>query len=221
MEDGIIVINKADGITSHQVVQQVKRKLSMKRVGHAGTLDPMATGVLIMLLGKSTKLFNDFVAFEKAYRATMVLGKRTTTADTLGEIIEERDYSRVTLERIDETFAKFKGEIQQIPPMYSAVKHKGKRLYELARKGLVVERKPRTVTIIKLEINKIQLPEIEFYLECTKGTYVRQLAEDIGEELGCGGCISQIERTKVGKFCIDGAVNIEELNESHIQRWSN
>ena len=219
--EGFVVINKPNGITSHQVVQKVRRRFSMKRVGHAGTLDPMATGVLIMLLGKSTKLFNDFVGFKKEYRATLILGVKTTTADTQGETVLERRYENITNKNIEDAFNKFKGEIEQVPPMYSAVKFKGKKLYELARKGIVVQRAARKVMINSLNIEEIKLPEIKFNLECSKGTYVRQLAEDIGEVLGCGACISRIERTKVGSFRIEDAINIEELDESHIQHWSN
>ena len=218
--EGIIVVNKPDGLTSHDVVDRVRRKLRMRRVGHAGTLDPLATGVLIMLLGKSTKLFNKFVDFDKAYRATLILGLTTDSADTQGKTLQKAEYSHITKTQIEEAFRSFVGEILQIPPMVSAVKHKGKKLYELARQGIVVDRQPRAVRIGRLEIEAINPPEVKFYLECSKGTYVRQLAEDIGKKLGCGACISQIQRTKVGSFSIEEAVTIEELNESHIRNWA-
>jgi tRNA pseudouridine55 synthase len=217
--EGIIVVNKPGGMTSHDVVAYVRKKFRMKRVGHAGTLDPMATGVLIILLGKATKLFNRFVGFDKAYRATLILGTVTDSADTEGKIIEQNPFEHITAEQIENAFANFKGEISQVPPMVSAVKYQGKKLYELARKGIVVERQARNVTISRLETMNIDLPKVQFYMECSKGTYVRQLASDIGEYLECGACISQIERTKVGPFSINEAVSLEDLNENHIRDW--
>ncbi len=215
--NGIIVVNKSDGMTSHDVVQKVRRRFGIKKVGHAGTLDPMATGVLIMLLGKSTKLFDRFMAFDKAYRATLVLGTKTATADTQGEVTSQRPFDAVTEEKLVEAFKQFEGEIDQVPPMYSAVKVNGRKLYELAREGKVIERDPRRVVIKELKIEEINFPHVKFYMECSKGTYVRQLAEDIGEVLGCGACISQIERTKIGKYSIKDSVRIEDLDESHLQ----
>ena len=219
MKNGVIVINKPDGMTSHDVVIKIRSKLGVRRVGHAGTLDPLATGVLVILVGKATKLFNKFVAFDKAYRATLILGTSTTSADIHGKIVEQRPYQHITSQQIRETFDQFAGEIEQIPPMVSAIKMKGKKLYELARQGIEVPRQPRKVRIDVLRIEKITIPEVTFYLECSKGTYVRQLAEDIGEKLECGACISQIERVQVGEFKIKDAVHIEELNESHIRHW--
>ncbi|MCA9409435.1 MAG: tRNA pseudouridine(55) synthase TruB [Candidatus Omnitrophica bacterium] len=217
--DGIIVVNKPDGLTSHDVVAKVRRKFNMKRVGHAGTLDPLATGVLVVLLGKSTKLFDEFVGFDKAYRATLILGRKTTSADIQGETISEKSVDHISSEEIKKVFKQFVGEIEQVPPMVSAVKMKGKKLYQLARKGVVINRPARNITIRKLEVRSIEMPQVEFYVECSKGTYVRQLAEDIGEALGCGACICQIERTKVGEFEINEAVKIEDINESHIRNW--
>ncbi|MCA9398707.1 MAG: tRNA pseudouridine(55) synthase TruB [Candidatus Omnitrophica bacterium] len=217
--EGILVINKPDGMTSHDVVAKMRKKFNIKKVGHAGTLDPLATGVLVILLGKATKLFDEFIAFDKAYRATMVLGTITDTADTEGAVIEQRPYHDVSEKDLEKVFPDFTGDLKQIPPMYSAVKYKGKKLYELARQGITVEREPRPVTIHQLKILNVNFPEVEFYMECSKGTYVRQLAVDIGERLGCGACISQIERVKVGHYNIKEAVNIEDVNESHIQSW--
>lgn len=218
--NGIVVINKPNGITSHDVVDRARRKFGIKRVGHAGTLDPLATGVLVLLIGKSTKLFDKFVAFDKAYRATMILGIKTVSADTQGEIIEKKEWGHITREKIEEVFERFRGDIEQFPPMVSAVKIKGKKLYELARKGITVERKARNVRIDKLEIEGIDFPNVKFYMECSKGTYVRQLADDIGDALGCGACISQIQRTKVGPFNIEESVTIEDLNEDNIRDWT-
>jgi tRNA pseudouridine55 synthase len=221
MKEGILIINKPGGITSHDVVAFVRRKFQMRQVGHAGTLDPLATGVLIVLLGKSTKLFDRFVAFDKAYRATLKLGLKTTTADIMGVTLEEKSADDVNQKKVEEVFKQFTGDIEQMPPMVSAVKHKGERLYKLAWKGVKVERTARKVRIDDLHLLKFNSPEVEFFMSCSKGTYVRQLAEDVGDVLGCGACISQIERTRVGHFDIKDAVTLEALNESHIRPWNN
>jgi len=217
--DGIVVLNKPCGMTSHDVVSRVRHIFKMKRVGHAGTLDPLATGVLIILLGRSTKLFNKFVAFDKGYRATLKLGVKTTTADIEGEIIHQAPYEGIKQSDIENVFKRFLGETQQIPPMVSAVKFKGQRLYKLARQGIEVEREARAIRIDTLQLVDFISPEVKFYIECSKGTYVRKLAEDVGDALGCGACISQIERTKVGPFEIQDAVTLENLSEEHIQKW--
>jgi len=219
MTEGIIIVDKPDGMTSHDVVACVRKKFKMRRVGHAGTLDPLATGVLVLLLGKATKLFTKFVDFDKAYRATLILGVKTTSADTQGEIINRAPYDHITLQQVEEVFKKFDGDIEQIPPMVSAVKVKGRKLYQLARKGIEIERKARPIRIDCLKIEEFSPPKIRFYLECSKGTYVRQLADDVGTLLGCGACVSQIQRTKVGAYLIEDAVNLEDLNESHIRNW--
>jgi len=219
MMEGIIIVNKSGGMTSHDVVAKVRKRFKMRRVGHAGTLDPLATGVLVLLLGKATKLFEKFVSFDKAYRATLILGTSTTSADTEGEIIQQLPYQDITREQVEDAFKEFTGDIEQVPPMVSAVKVGGRKLYQLARKGIEIERKPRQIRIDSLEIKSFQPPEVKFSLECSKGTYVRQIAEDVGKYLGCGACISQIQRTKVGQFNISEAVNIEDLNESHIRDW--
>ncbi|MDE1921154.1 MAG: tRNA pseudouridine(55) synthase TruB [Candidatus Omnitrophica bacterium] len=216
---GIALVNKPKGLTSHDVVGFVRRTFKMRRVGHAGTLDPMATGVLVILLGASTKLFDEFSAFDKSYRATLKLGLKTTTADITGQPLLERPYGGITEETIRRTFLQFTGDIDQKPPMVSAVKHQGERLYRIARQGKTVAREARRVRIDELRILKCCLPDVEFFMSCSKGTYVRQLAEDVGEVLGCGACISQIERTKVGPFDIKDSVTLENLNENHIFKW--
>ncbi|MBI3315171.1 MAG: tRNA pseudouridine(55) synthase TruB [Candidatus Omnitrophica bacterium] len=218
--EGVIVVNKPPGITSHDVVGFVRRKFKMRRVGHAGTLDPLATGVLVMLLGKSTKLFDRFVAFDKSYRATLRLGTKTATADIMGRVIEEKPFSGITRSRVEEVFRGFVGDIEQKPPMVSAVKHQGRRLYKIAREGKSVERAVRKVRVDEVRLLSFALPEVEFFMACSKGTYVRQLVEDVGEVLGCGACISQIERVKVGPFDIKDAVKLEDLNEGHVRSWS-
>jgi len=220
MKSGILVINKSDGMTSHDVVQKVRHRFKMRRVGHAGTLDPLATGVLVVLLGESTKLFNQFVKFDKIYRATLILGLSTTSADIEGKILKRAPYEHITRQQIETIFNKFSGEIEQIPPMVSAVKVGGRKLYQLARQGIEVERKARKIRIDCLKLEQMALPEVKFYIECSKGTYVRQLAEDIGVLLGCGACISQIERVAVGSFHIDESIKLKDLDESHIRNWT-
>jgi tRNA pseudouridine55 synthase len=220
IKEGILVINKPGGITSHDVVSRVRRIFNMKQVGHAGTLDPLATGVLIILLGKSTKLFDQFVAFDKSYRATLKLGLKTTSADIMGATVEEKSPEGIDQKKVEDVFKTFVGDIEQLPPMVSAVKHKGERLYKIAWQGKQVERTARKVRIHDLRVLNFNSPSVEFFMDCSKGTYVRQLAEDVGDVLGCGACISQIERTKVGHFDIKDAVNLEDLNEGHIRSWT-
>ena len=219
MIEGILVVNKPMGITSHDVVQHVRRKFRMQQVGHAGTLDPLATGVLVVLLGRSTKLFNQFVDMDKAYRATLILGTATDSADIQGKVLARSPYEHITREQMEEVFRRSASETEQVPPMVSAVKVQGKKLYQLARKGIAIERRARPIKIHSLELKDFSPPQVQFYLECSKGTYVRQLAEDVGKKLGCGACITQIERTKVGPFHIAEAVNLEEIDERHIRNW--
>ncbi|HSV44094.1 MAG TPA: tRNA pseudouridine(55) synthase TruB [Candidatus Bathyarchaeia archaeon] len=218
--NGIVVVNKPSGITSHDVVDRVRRKFRMRRIGHAGTLDPLATGVLVILVGKGTKLFDQFVGFDKGYRATLVLGTSTVSADIEGKVIETRPYEGITQEKILEVFRSFLGEGQQIPPMVSAVKSQGRRLYELARKGLTVDREPRAIRIDAIDLLRFDPPMVEFYLKCSKGTYVRKFAEDVGLQLGCGACICQIERTVVGPYQIEEAVDLDHLEEGHVRDFN-
>ena len=218
--DGIVVVDKPEGITSHDVVALVRRKFKMRRVGHAGTLDPLATGVLILLLGKATKLFSKFESFDKAYLATLLLGTTTHTADIQGKVLSQKPYENITQEQIANIFKQFVGDIEQTPPMVSAVKMGGQRLYKLARTGVEVERKPRKVRIDSLQLISFMSPHAQFLLQCSKGTYVRQLADDVGRVLGCGACITQIKRTKVGPFTIQEAVSVNDLNEGHLRQWN-
>jgi tRNA pseudouridine55 synthase len=217
--EGIVIVDKPQGITSHDVVDRVRRILHMKRVGHAGTLDPLATGVLIILVGKSTKLFNKFEPFDKAYLATLKLGVKTTTADIQGQILAEKPFGEISQEMFLEMTKHFMGEIEQRPPMVSAVKVAGERLYKLARQGIEVKRESRKIKVNRLDLVDFNPPYVQFYLECSKGTYVRQLAEDLGGRLGCGACITQIKRTKVGPFSIDESVTLDKMNEDDIRSW--
>lgn len=217
--NGVVIVNKPSGMTSHDVVDRVRRKFGMRRVGHAGTLDPLATGVLVILIGKGTKLSNQFMGFDKTYRSTLLLGKKTTTADIEGDIVEERDYQHITEDQVRGALGSFLGEGKQVPPMFSAVKVNGKPLYKLARKGMDVEREARSIRINKVDVLRFDLPYVEFLLDCSKGTYVRQLVDDAGQQLGCGACITQIERTKVGPFLLDEAINLQHLTEECVKEF--
>lgn len=218
--NGILLVNKPGGVTSHDVVDMVRRKLGMRRVGHAGTLDPLAEGLLIVLVGKSTKLFEKFVGFDKEYFGILKLGEVTTTCDSQGEIVKRGDVSLAVEEKIKEAFAKFEGSIEQIPPMVSALRINGKRLYKLARKGITVDRQPRKINIYKLVIEKIDIPYIEFYAHCSKGTYIRKLAEDIGDTIGCGAHIVKIKRLSVGPYKLQDAVCIDDIDVSRLAAFN-
>lgn len=218
--DGMILVNKPSGITSHDVVDRVRAKLRIRKVGHAGTLDPLADGLLIILVGRYTKFFQRFIEFRKEYFGTLKLGETTTTGDSEGKTLKVSSYSGIDDLLIKKTFSYFLGEIEQIPPMVSAIRVGGKRLYNLARKGIVVERKPRRIKIYKLDVLGIKMPIVDFYVQCSKGTYVRKLAEDVGEKLGCGGHIIKIRRLAIGPFKLKDAVNLEEINEGSIKKFS-
>ncbi len=207
---GILLVDKEKGMTSHDVVSAVRRRFSIKKVGHAGTLDPNATGLLILLLGKATKLSNNFLNEDKVYEAEMKLGQRTDSADCRGKIISEKEVT-VTEKEIKAVMAGFLGEIEQIPPMVSAKKINGKKLYQLARAGKIVERLPRKIVIKELNILKINVPFVEFRVECSKGTYVRQLADDIGEKLGSGGHLTELRRIKSGNLSVRDAIAVNRL----------
>jgi tRNA pseudouridine55 synthase len=219
-KEGIILVNKPQGVTSHDVVDIVRRKLAMKRVGHAGTLDPLAEGLLVILVGKATKLFSKFVDFDKEYLGVLKLGEVTTTGDSQGELVEKKDYTGIDEARLREVFASLVGDIQQVPPMVSALRKGGKRLYALARRGITIEREPRNIKIYSLTILKIGLPLVEFYVRCSKGTYVRALAEDIGKLLGCGAHIIKIRRLSIGFFKLDDAVNVDDIEEKHVRKFT-
>lgn len=209
---GILVVDKEKGMTSHDVVDIVRKRTGIKKVGHAGTLDPNATGVLVILMGKATKFSDKLSGEDKLYKATMRLGERTNSGDCDGLIVSRRDIS-VDTDKIKEVMSLFLGEIEQVPPMFSAKKIAGKRLYKIARKGEVVERPPVKVTIKKLEVTNISLPEVEFEVLCSKGTYIRQLADDIGEALLCGAHITELRRLSSGSFDLSNSVSVSELKK--------
>lgn len=219
VKDGLLIIDKPSGMTSHDVVEVARRKLKTKRIGHSGTLDPVATGVLVLLVGQGTKLFAKFVNFDKEYEATLCLGTVTSTGDSQGAVLSQKDWSGVTEDDVRRAFAGFIGARSQVPPMVSAIKHKGQRLYELARQGISVERVARPVRIYELVITRLKLPEIDFFVRCSKGTYVRRLGEEIGEILGVGGHISRIRRVSLGPFLIRDSVKLDDIHEDHIRAW--
>ena len=208
---GILVVDKEKNMTSHDVVALVRRKFRIKKVGHAGTLYPNATGVLVLLLGKATKQSGKFLDQDKEYMATMKLGEKTSTGDCDGEIVKEAEVI-ATEKEVRDVAAGFVGEIEQVPPMTSAKKVNGKRLYKLARKGVEVERSPRKVFVKELEVTKVDLPYVFFRVACSKGTYVRQLAEDIGEKIGCGAHLEELRRTRSGDFSLEQAVSLASLS---------
>jgi len=215
--DGILVVDKPKGMTSHDVVDIVRRRFGMRRVGHAGTLDPMATGVLVMLVGQATKSADTFLRDDKEYVATLFFGRSTDTQDATGKVLEEKDVNSLDIDAIKKTMESFKGDMEQIPPMVSAKKYKGKKLYELARKGQTVARKPCPITIHEIELIEFNLPEIIFRVKCSKGTYVRTLCEDIGRSLGYPAHMSALKRTQSGRFFLKEAVSLDDINEKDIQ----
>lgn len=212
--DGIIIINKPIGLTSRQVVSKVQKELNEKKAGHTGTLDPMATGVLPVLLGKGTKLSQYLIEHDKKYIATICLGEKKDTGDQEGKTIEKRDVPKIDNKKVTEILSTFKGKQKQIPPMYSAIKIKGKKLYEYARNGEIIERTPRDITIYEINLLNIKDNFIKFEVSCSKGTYIRVLCENIAEKLGTVGYMFALERTKVNDFKIEDSIRIEEINEN-------
>ncbi len=210
---GIVNINKPAGITSHTVVSKVRRILGIKRVGHTGTLDPDAEGVLPVCIGKATKLSDYVMGKEKTYRAVIHLGVTTDTQDMSGEILSETP-PNVSEEDFEKVVSSFIGEIKQIPPMYSAIKVDGKKLYELARQGIEVERKERMVTIYSVDIEDFDGETATINVHCSKGTYIRTLCHDIGQKLGCGASMGKLVRTKNGRFEITESVTLEEFEKN-------
>lgn len=212
--DGILIVDKPQGMTSHDVVDFIRRRFRIKKVGHAGTLDPLATGVLVVLIGRATKLSNTLMSNDKEYEVVMSLGKRTDTGDADGKVIYENpDYNRVTREMIEASLKKFTGQIMQVPPMVSAIKHKGKKLYELARQGIEIERLPRQIHIKELVLLGYTPPDAMLKIRCSKGTYIRVLCDDVGLELGCGAYVSNIRRACSGDFSIKDAINFNKIRE--------
>jgi tRNA pseudouridine55 synthase len=209
--DGLLLVDKPPGKTSHDIVDAVRRRYGLPKVGHCGTLDPAATGLLMLVIGRATKIQDLLMAEDKRYTGTLLLGKTTTTQDAQGGMVTESDCTGVDEAGVRAAFEAFKGDFYQTPPMVSAVKQGGVPLYKLARRGQVVERQPRLVTVYECQIDRIQIPEVDFRLVCSKGFYVRTYCHDIGQKLGCGGLLQRLRRTQSGHFSIDQAISWERL----------
>lgn len=209
--DGLLLLDKPAGMTSNGAVQRVKRLYQAQKVGHTGSLDPIATGLLPVCLGEATKFSAFLLDTDKRYRVLARLGRTTTTADREGETVEERAVPELCDEFIEAKLARFRGAIDQVPPMYSALKHQGQRLYDLARQGMEVERAARSVVIHALQLLERGADWLELDVHCSKGTYIRSLVEDLGAALGCGAHVEQLRRTAVGSFSLEGAVSLEQL----------
>lgn len=213
LDGQVILIDKPVNWTSFNVVSRIRRLTKVKKVGHAGTLDPLATGLLIVCTGKKTKEISDYQAQRKKYTGIITLGKSSPSMDLATEITETDLPDNLNEEKILLVRNKFLGNIEQIPPMFSALKHNGKALYKFARAGKEVKREPRQVEIYSFDIKKIELPEIHFEISCSKGTYIRVIADDFGKEIGCGGVLSLLRRTEIGNFNVDDAFDLEEFTE--------
>ena len=209
--NGILLLDKPSGLTSNAALQAVKKLYRARKAGHTGSLDPLATGLLPICFGEATKVSGFLLDADKDYRVTCKFGERTTTGDAEGEVLEQRPVEDLSEDRLREVMQGFLGDIEQIPPMYSALKHKGERLYKLAREGVEVEREPRQVTIHALELLTLTPPLAEIRVHCSKGTYVRTLVEDIGEALGCGAHVSGLRRLGVGPFDDSQMIDMEGL----------
>lgn len=209
--EGVLLVDKAEGMTSHDVVALVRRSLGIKKVGHCGTLDPIATGLLLITIGRGTKVQDLLMSEDKEYAGTLRLGIITSTQDRQGEIIDQRLVPPFDENQIRDAFQKFRGDFYQLPPMVSAKKHGGIPLYKLARQGKVVEREPRLVHVYRYSVDRIALPEIDFSVVCSKGFYVRTYVHDIGEALCCGAHLKSLRRTKSGRFDVADALSVDEI----------
>lgn len=216
--DGILIIDKFKGPTSHDIIDFLRRRFSIRKTGHAGTLDPQASGVLVVLVGSYTKKSKEFSGHDKEYEACLTLGIATDSQDANGRILKKEKYPDYNLRDIEGVFGQFLGEIEQIPPMFSALKYKGRRLYMLARKGIEVRRPARQVYIHSLKITKFELPHIHFVVRCSKGTYIRTLCADIARALGCPGHLSELRRIRSGPFTISQAISLDQLNNFSAQK---
>ena len=213
MYDGIINVYKEKGFTSFDVVAKMRGILGQRKVGHTGTLDPAAEGVLPVCAGRGTRLCDMLTDHDKTYRATLLLGVVTDTEDTTGTVLEEKNTDHLTEDEVREAIMSFVGDYDQVPPMYSALKVDGKKLYELAREGKVIERKARPVKIHEIVIESVNLPEVVMSVSCSKGTYIRTLCNDIGAKLGVGGCMKDLLRTKVGRFVLEETRTLTQLQQ--------
>ena len=215
--DGVLLIDKGQDMTSHDVVAVARRRLNTRKIGHCGTLDPMATGLLILVVGKATRIQDLLMSEEKEYEGTLRLGSSTSTQDSEGETLETRPVPDLSPTQIADAFSHYRGDFYQMPPMVSAIKKDGVPLYKLARKGMVVEREPRLVTVFHHQIKNIALPDIDFRVVCSKGFYVRTYCHDIGERLGTLGHMAALRRTRSGNFSVNGTLTFQELKEAPAQ----
>ncbi len=210
--EGILLVDKPSGITSHNIVDRLRKKLNMKKIGHAGTLDPLATGLMIMLIGKATKVSQFLISLDKAYEGIFKLGEETDSQDSDGQVVNKKDLpENLSAEMIEDVMKEFLGDQYQTPPMFSAKKINGVPLYKMARKGKTVDREPRVIRINELSLRGWNSPEGQFYMECSKGTYVRTVFHDLGQKLGCGGHLTSLRRTKINDFSIEGVPSLEEI----------
>lgn len=217
--DGLILINKQKGFTSHDVVNVIRKKLNTKKVGHTGTLDPNATGVLPILVGKATKISKYLMEHDKTYIATLKLGEKTDTGDSEGQVIEEKSIPKdLRKEDINDVLQNFFGKQKQVPPMYSAIKINGKKLYEYAREGKEVKLEAREIEIYKIELLEYQNNKIKFEVECSKGTYIRTLCEDIAKKLGTVGYMEELQRTKVNNFRIEDSILLDDITLENAEK---
>ncbi len=211
----MFLLDKPKDYSSARVVNIVKKFLDINKAGHSGTLDPKATGLMIVCTGKLTKSLNELLGCDKEYEGTMIIGEKTKSFDSETEIYERNPIEHITSDRIIETVKDFTGEIQQLPPMYSAVKHKGKPLYKFARQGKELERTLRTVSIKEFEIKSINLPEVEFRVVCSKGTYIRTLVSDFGDKLEAGAYLKELRRLKIGSYDVKDSITVEDFINKH------
>lgn len=211
---GFVLVNKPTGITSFKLTNIIRKKLNVKKAGHCGTLDPLASGLMIILVGKYTKLQDKFMKQDKVYFAEIKLGTKTDSGDLDGKIVSQSNYSHVTKELIEGACKSFIGKIQQIPPMYSALKVNGQKLYELARKGITIERKPREITIYSIDLTDYKKDTFSIRVKCSSGTYIRTLAEDIGTKLNTGTVLINLVREEIGKYKLSDAINIDNIKEN-------
>ncbi len=209
--EGVLLVDKPSGLTSHDVVYHLRRKLQMKKIGHAGTLDPMATGLLVMLIGKATRISQYLISVDKVYEGEATLGVVTDSQDAQGEVMETRPVPPLTETQVRDAMKGFLGDQYQMPPMHSAIKIGGVPLYKMARKGEEIEREPRFIRVASFELNSFTLPTLSFTLHCTKGTYVRTIANDLGNKLGCGAHLSALRRTGSGKFNISQCLPLDQI----------
>lgn len=214
--DGLLLIDKPAGMTSHDVVDEIRRRFRMRRVGHGGTLDPAATGLLILLLGRATRHARVLLGADKTYVGTLRLGQSTDTQDAEGKVLAVREVGPLTREQVEQACARFRGQIEQEIPAYSAVRIQGRRFYDLARAGQPVPRRIRKVTVHDLRVHGLRLPDVDLELTCSSGTYVRTLCADLGDALGCCGHLKRLSRTQVGPFRLSEAVRLEDARPEHV-----